>query len=136
MDAHTHTHNVDTHSYSSVLDDVLLVYVVEAQGRFAVAAGNERVVGEAPEYRRLADTVLAAQYNLLLRHLDGRHVVARRRLRSLLAGHSARARLSFNEVNVNDVKTFFTARPSECFNSKPPAPPSASSVTTVTATIN
>lgn len=71
---------VDTHAYPSILDDVLFVDVVKAQGRLAVVAGDERVVGEAPEYRRLSDAVLAAQYNLLLRHLDGRHVVARCRL--------------------------------------------------------
>lgn len=52
--------NVDTYAYPSVLDDVLLVDIVEAQSRLAVVAGDERVVGEAPEYRRLADAVLAA----------------------------------------------------------------------------
>lgn len=65
----------NTYANSSVFNNVLFIDIVEAQGRFTIATSNERIVGEASEYRRLANAVFAAQYNLLFCYFDSRHVV-------------------------------------------------------------
>lgn len=65
----------NTHTNSSVFNNVFFIDIVEAQSRLTIATGNERIVGKASEYRCLANAVFAAQYNLLLCYFDSRHVV-------------------------------------------------------------
>lgn len=86
---------LNTHANSPVFNNVFFIDIVEAQGRLTIATGNECIVSKASEYRRLADAVFAAQYNLLLRYFDRRHVVVIDVTRTSLSVVSTVYRYSF-----------------------------------------
>lgn len=51
---------LNTHANSSVFNNVLLIDIVEAQGRFTITTGNKCIVCKTSEYRCLADAVFTA----------------------------------------------------------------------------